>query len=88
MIGTTLFFRRLLSNKITKREISDRFSWKTRYIIERLFSQNVTVFYDRYSVFFNRLLDKKRTKLKTSSRFSGRDPYHRTSIFTKRNGFL
>ena len=56
-------------------------------ILERLISQKATVFYDRYSVFFNRLLDKKRTKLKTSSRFSGRDPYHRTTIFWKRNGF-
>ena len=57
-------------------------------IIERQFSQNVTVFYARYSVFFNRFLDKKRTKREISGRFSGKDPYNRTTIFPKRNGFL
>ena len=37
---------------------------------------------------FTRFLDKKRTKRKISGRFSGKDPYNRTTIFPKRNGFF
>ena len=49
---------RFSSKKTTKREISDQFQGKA-HIIERQFSQNVTVFYDRYSLFFNRFLVNK-----------------------------
>ena len=33
-------------------------------------------------------LSKKRTKGEISDRFSAKTPYNRTTIFTKRNGFL
>ena len=37
---------------------------------------------------FNQFLVKKRTKREISGRFSGKDPYNRTTIFPKRNGFF
>ena len=57
-------------------------------IIERHFSQNITVFYARYSMLFYTVFGQKRTKRKISGRFSGKDPYNRTTIFPKRNGFF
>ena len=45
------FFRCFFIQKKRKREISDHFFRET-HIIERQFSQNVTVSYVRYSVFF------------------------------------
>ena len=38
--------------------------------------------------FFDRFLDEKRIKRENSGRFSGKDPYNRTTIFPKRNGFF
>ena len=57
-------------------------------IIERQFFQNVTVFYDRNILFFGCLFAKKRTKRDISDQFSGKSQYNRTTILTKRNGFL
>ena len=38
--------------------------------------------------FFNWFLVKKRTKRVISGRFSGKTHYNRTTIFSKRNGFI
>ena len=46
-----LSFKRFLSKKRTKREISDRFSLKTQYNRTTIFTKR-NIFYDRYSVFF------------------------------------
>ena len=37
---------------------------------------------------FTQVLVKKRTKPEISDRFSGKDPYNRTTLFAKRNGFF
>ena len=37
---------------------------------------------------FNQFLAKKRTNREISGRFLGNDPFNRTTIFPKRNGFF
>ena len=57
-------------------------------IMERQFSQNVTVFMLGTACFYNWVLVKKRTKREISGQFSVKTPYNRAAIFSKRNGFL
>ena len=87
MIDTSFFLDFFLSKKEQKVRFQTDF-YVNPNIIERQFSQNVTVLYARYSVFFNWFLDKKRTKLEISGRFSGKDRYNRTRIFPKRRALI
>ena len=57
-------------------------------IIERQFSQNVTVIYARYSAFYVTGFWSKRTKREISGRFSGKAPCNRATNFPKRNNFI
>ena len=75
----------------TKKEQNVRFQADFQakpLLIERQFLQNVTVFMLGTTCCFNQFLVKERTKREISGRFSGKDPYIRTTIFLKRNGFF
>ena len=87
MIGTSCFQKVFCLKKEQNVIFQTDFYGKPN-IIERQFSQNVTVLYARYSVFFKWFLDKKRTKLEISGRFSGKDRYNRTRIFPKRRALI
>ena len=90
MTGTACFFNWFLVKKRTKREISGRFSGKTPYKSYNrmtIFFQNVTVFMIGTSCFLDGLVQKTR-KRENSDRFLWKTQYNRTTIFTKRNGFL
>ena len=86
MLGTACF----LTGFWSKKEQNGRFQANSQgktLIVERQYFQNVTVFYDRYICFFD-VFVQHRTKRDILDQFSGKNPYNRTTIFTKRNGFF
>ena len=88
MIGTSCFKMFFCPKKEQNVRFQTNFQGKA-YIIERQFSQYVTVFMLGTACFFNRfLIKKKRTKHEILERFSGKDHYNRTTIFAKRNVFF
>ena len=86
MIDTS-FFRFFFVKKGQKMRFQTDFQGKLNIIV-RQFSQSVTFSNLGTACPFNQSSVKKRTKREILCQFSGKDPYNRTTIFPKRNGFF